>query len=230
MVGGLGLRLRPLTDNSPKPMLPVGERPLLEHTIERMRRAGLRTVHLITHYKSEVIQAHFVDGAQFGVDIRYAQEPKPMGTAGGLRLLRRGPTYLVVNGDVLTNIDYRGMIQFHQECGAALTLATLPHSVEIPFGVVECEGSRVTNLREKPRFDFRISAGIYVLEPDVLDHIPDRVPFDMTDLIEQLLVDNRHVASFPLADYWMDIGTHPQYEKAQQDVRDLSLGPTVKIV
>lgn len=164
MAGGFGKRLLPLTETVPKPMLPVGERPLLERTIDQLRGAGIREVHLTTHYLPESITGHFGDGAAFGVRMSYATEDEPMGTAGGLRLIPRpnGP-FLVINGDILTRVSYQEMLRFHRKHGAAMTVGIRAHEVEVPFGVVESDDVRVVNLTEKPRIRLLVNAGIYLL-------------------------------------------------------------------
>lgn len=216
MAGGFGSRLRPLTEQVPKPMLPIGERPLLERTIEQLARAGVSTISIVTHYKGEMIREHFGDGAAFGVDVRYIHERSAIGTAGSLGALSpSGETLLVVNGDIVSGIDYRSLVGFHRERRADVTVATLPHSVQIPYGVVECCGVRVTGVREKPRFDFLISAGIYVMEPKIVRYVPRDEYLDMPDLLAILVKDGLAVVSFPLLDYWADIGNPSDYLRAQ---------------
>jgi dTDP-glucose pyrophosphorylase/CBS domain-containing protein len=221
MAGGRGQRLRPLTDHTPKPMLPVGGRPLLEHTLTRLRDAGVQTVHITTHYAAEKITRYFGDGSGIGLDLHYLAEERPLGTAGSLRSLSRATSpILVINGDILTNMDFRSLRAFHQEQGAELTLAARHHEVDVPYGVVECRGARVTSLREKPRLSFFVNAGIYLVEPSALDLVPAEDAYQMTDLIDALIARNRRVASFPILEYWLDIGRPPDYQQAQADFRD----------
>ena len=221
MAGGYGTRLLPLTEHVPKPMLPVGDRPLLERTIEQLRRSGIRDVNLTTHYLPESIVDHFGDGEAFGVRINYSNEDEPLGTAGGLRLLERvnGP-FLVINGDILTGVSYQQMIRFHQKHGALMTVGVRVHEIQIPFGVVECEDVRVTELKEKPSLTLLVNAGIYLLEPSACDYIPAGRRFDMTDLIRVLLDEGQVVASFPIIEYWQDVGRHEDYNQAQEATRD----------
>jgi dTDP-glucose pyrophosphorylase len=221
MAGGFGKRLLPLTENVPKPMLPVGERPLLERTIDQLRGAGISEVHLTTHYLPESIVGHFGDGEAFGVHISYAAEDEPMGTAGGLRLVPRpnGP-FLVINGDILTRVSYQGMLRFHRKHAATLTVGIRAHEVEVPFGVVECDDVRVMDLTEKPRIRLLVNAGIYLLEPGAWDFIPGGRRFDMTDLIRRLLDEGQVVVGYPIIEYWQDVGRHEDYNRAQEDVRD----------
>ena len=221
MAGGFGKRLLPLTETVPKPMLPVGERPLLERTIDQLRGAGISEVHLTTHYLPESIVGHFGDGEAFGVHISYAAEAEPMGTAGGLRLIPRptGPS-LVINGDILTRVSYQDMLRFHRKHAATLTVGIRAHEIEVPFGVVECDDVRVMDLTEKPRIRLLVNAGIYLLEPGAWDHIPAGRRFDMTDLIRRLLDEGQVVVGFPIIEYWQDVGRHEDYSRAQEDVRD----------
>ena len=221
MAGGFGKRLLPLTEHVPKPMLPVGDRPLLELTIEQLRRSGIREVNLTTHYLSENIIEHFGDGEAFGVRLNYVMEDHPLGTAGGLRLMKRPDRpFLVINGDILTGVPFREMLNYHRKYGAEITVGVRKYEVHVPFGVVQCDDVRVTQLQEKPSQTFFINAGMYLLEPSACDHIPDGQRFDMTDLIQRMLETGRTVVSFPIVEYWLDIGQHADYEKAQEDVRN----------
>jgi dTDP-glucose pyrophosphorylase/CBS domain-containing protein len=220
MAGGYGKRLLPLTETVPKPMLPVGDRPLLELIIQQLRRSGVRDVSLTTHYLPESIVNHFGDGGNFGVRLNYLQEDHPMGTAGGLKQMNR-PTapVLVINGDILTGTHFEEMLIYHRKYLAELTVGVRRYDMQVPFGVVECKGERVTKLEEKPSLSFFINAGTYLLEPAAWDYIPEGRRFDMTDLIQALLDDARPVASFPIMEYWLDVGRHEDYQKAQEDVR-----------
>lgn len=218
MAGGFGKRLMPLTEQVPKPMLPVGDKPLLERTIDRLRSSGVRDVHLTTHYLPENIREHFGGGEEFGVRIDYTQEDNPLGTAGGLRLLPR-PTqpFVVINGDILTGVSFSEMLRFHQQHKAKLTVGVRKYEVNVPFGVVECADVTITRLQEKPSLSFFINAGIYLLEPEAYDLIPEQQFFNMTDLIEKLIAGKEKVVSFPIIEYWLDIGRHEDYRKAQED-------------
>ena len=223
MAGGFGKRLRPLTDDTPKPMLLVGDRPLIEHVVERLRNAGIRNVNISTFYLPEKIVDHFGDGAAFGVDMHYVQEDRPLGTAGALSLLiNPDEPVLVTNGDILTAINYRSMWDFHREHEATLTVAVRKYQFQVPYGVVTLANTNVTELTEKPTIDFFVNAGIYLLEPYALRQIPKEflngAQFHMTDLIQRLLDQNRKVISFPIHEYWLDIGQMDDYQQAQDDV------------
>lgn len=220
MAGGFGSRLRPLTEDLPKPMLPVGGRPLMEVLLEQLQHAGIRRVNVTTHYLPEKITEHFGDGKAFGVEINYVNEEKPLGTGGALGLLPKPvEPMLVVNGDVLTRMNFRSMLAFHQENQADLTVAVRQYDVEIPFGVIESDGVLVKSVREKPRLSHFVNAGIYLLNPSVYQFIPHGERFNMTDLIQWLINAERRVVCFPVSEYWLDIGQHDDYVRAQSDVQ-----------
>jgi NDP-sugar pyrophosphorylase family protein len=220
MAGGFGTRLMPLTTDLPKPMLPVGDRPLLERTIERLRKAGIRRVNVTTHHLSEKITEHFRDGSDFGVELSYVTEEHPLGTAGGLSFINRSAEpILVLNGDILTSVNFRELLAFHRENHADLTVGVRLHELNIPYGVVECDGAHVKDLREKPTIRLLVNAGVYILEPVVSYFIPKGRRCDMTELIKNLLEAGRKVVSFPIMEYWLDIGLHTDYEKANEDAR-----------
>lgn len=218
MAGGFGTRLRPLTESTPKPMLPVGGRPLMELIVDQLRHTGVQKINITTHFMAEKIISHFGDGSGFGVDIEYVREESPLGTGGALGLIER-PTdpLLVINGDILTDIDFRAMHAYHQEHNAQMTVAVRRYEVTVPYGVVECDGAFITDLREKPQLGFFVNAGIYLLEPTVYNYIPLQQHFNMTDLINTLLLQKQTVVSFPVREYWLDIGQHADYERAQLD-------------
>lgn len=221
MAGGFGTRLRPLTIDVPKPMLPVGDRPLLERIVERLRKAGIRQINITTHHMPEKIIEYFGDGTEFGVNIRYVSEDKPLGTAGALGLMERPKEpMLVINGDILTQVDLNAMLRFHQEHSADLTVAVRQYEFQIPYGVLECDGSRVKQIREKPSHSFLVNAGIYLLQPELHQYIPKARRFDMTDLIEKLVAENKVVVSFPIVEYWLDIGQYDDYQQALADAKE----------
>jgi dTDP-glucose pyrophosphorylase len=226
MAGGQGTRLHPLTQDTPKPMLPLGDRPLMERIIEQLSSTGIREVNVTTHYLADKITDHFGDGSQFGVRLNYVPEDDQLGTAGGLSLMPTPETpLLVINGDILTQVNFRAMLQFHREQGAALTLAVRPYEVTVPYGVVHSDGARVREVVEKPTYRHFVNAGIYLLEPAVHALVPKNQRFDMTDLIRAVLGAGKVVASFPIWEYWRDIGQHKDYLAAQADIKDGTLGP-----
>ncbi len=221
MAGGQGSRLAPLTGDCPKPMLPVGDRPLLEHILEQLRKAGVRQVNLATHYLGEKIQEHFGDGGQFGLELSYVWEDRPLGTAGALGLIEGADEpLLIINGDILTNVDFRALRQFHEEQRAALTVAVRKYDLAVPYGVVETSGPLVDRLVEKPVLSFFVNAGIYLLEPEVLTRLEPGQRMDMTELIQVLLAEGQRVTSFPVIEYWLDIGTHSDYQRAIEDYQN----------
>ena len=219
MAGGRGTRLRPLTDETPKPMLPVGGRPLMEHLLEGLRASGIQHVQVATHYKRDVIEGYFGDGHELGIDISYVAENRPLGTAGALGLLEAPDRpLLVINGDILTRVDFRAMLKFHQEQNAEMSIGVRQYEMKVPYGLVETEGTEVLKVTEKPTVNFLVNAGIYLLSPSVYRYIARDESLDMTDLIERLLNDGQRIVSFPILEYWLDIGQHDDYLKAQEDV------------
>lgn len=221
MAGGYGTRLRPLTEELPKPMLPVGDRPLLELIVEQLRQAGIRQVNVATHYKGDLIAEHFRDGRDFGIDIRYVKEDQPLGTAGALSLLEHtDEPLLVMNGDILTRVDFRAMLNFHREQKAELTVAVRQHEFCIPYGVIDTDGVSVRGISEKPIMRHFINAGIYLLNPSVCRMIPTDQAYDIPELITRLLAEGRKIVSFPIREYWLDIGKTDHYHQAQTDVAD----------
>ena len=221
MAGGYGKRLMPLTEAVPKPMLPVNGRPLLEHTLAKLRQSGIRSVNVATHHLSQSIVDHFEDGSKFGVQLQYFEEAEPLGTAGGLASMASGTDpLLVINGDVLTSVDVRAMLDFHREHHASLTVGVRQYDIEVPFGVVETEGVQITRIQEKPILRHFINAGIYLLDRDVCRLVPVGRRFDMTDLIAAVIESGGTVISFPVREYWIDIGRIEQYHKAERDVAE----------
>jgi NDP-sugar pyrophosphorylase family protein len=219
MAGGYGNRLRPLTEELPKPMLPVGNKPLLELIVEQLKQAGIRQVNVATHYKSEVIAEHFKNGEAFGVDIRYVKEDQPLGTAGALSLLEEvDEPLLVMNGDILTRVDFRALLHFHREHKADLTVCVRQYEFSVPYGVIDTDGVNVKGILEKPVVRQFINAGIYLLNAQVRRLIPNGQPYDIPELIERLISEQRTVVCFPIREYWLDIGKVDQYDQAKADI------------
>ena len=219
MAGGYGTRLRPLTEDLPKPMLPMGDRPLLELIIEQLRQAGIRQVDLTTHYKGERIEQHFGDGRDFGVEIQYVNEDQPLGTAGALSLLDTSDEpLLVINGDILTDVDFREILHFHRDQQADMTVAVRQYEIQVPYGVIETDGVAITGIAEKPAVRQFINAGIYLLNSEVCRFIPNGQPYDMPDLINRLIAEGLRVVCFPVREYWLDIGKLEDYHRALADV------------
>jgi len=221
MAGGQGMRLRPLTEDTPKPMLPVGGRPVMERIVEQLRDVGIRHIHIATHYQSEKIVNHFGRGESFGVNIDYVKEETPLGTGGALGLLEASDeTVLVINGDILTQVDFRSMYAFHQDQRADMTVGVRRYDVQVPYGVVDCEGVQIRGLREKPQLSFFVNAGIYLLEPQVFRKISPNRHLNITDLVSQVVDSGSVVVSYPICEYWLDMGQHENYMRAQEDARD----------
>jgi dTDP-glucose pyrophosphorylase len=223
MAGGQGTRLAPLTDSTPKPLIRVGGKPLLELLLERLRQSGIPEVIVALHHKSQMIRDYLGNGSRLGLRVDYVEEPEPLGTMGALTLLRdrlRTP-FFVVNGDILTKCDFRSMWEFHRaQRDATMTVGVSLHQVDIPYGEFTLRDGRVTMLEEKPRKEFPINAGIYVLEPWAVDLIPPARYFDATDLIRLLLSQDRGVAADVIREYWLDVGQHRDLEKANRDLAE----------
>lgn len=222
MAGGLGTRLRPLTEEIPKPLLRVGGKPLLEILIERLRRAGVSEILIALHHKSAMVREQLGDGGRLGVQLSYIEEPERLGTIGALTLIDPPMTrpFFVVNGDILTKCDFRAMWEFHHVEGAKLTVGVSLHQVDIPYGEFTLKGTRVMELDEKPRKEFPVNAGIYLLDPSIIGWIPHGRYFDATDLIRLLLSRSLPVSAYIMREYWLDVGHHHDLEKAARDVAE----------
>lgn len=219
MAGGLGTRLRPLTEGMPKPLLRVGGRPLLETIIEAFAEHGFHRFHLSVNYRADQVEAHFGDGRRLGVAISYLREDEFLGTAGALSLLPEVPdaAVVVMNGDILTRVDFGQLVEFHERTGADMTMCVREYDVEVPYGVVEVDGERVTSIIEKPTTRYFINAGIYVLAPEVLATIRPGERLDMTDLAAQITRRGGTISAFPIREYWLDIGHLEDFERAQAE-------------
>lgn len=219
MLGGLGTRLRPLTETIPKPMLKVGDKPILETIVTHIAEQGFVHFYFCINYLGEQIRHYFGDGSQWGVCIEYIEENERLGTAGALSLLPETPTepFIVMNGDLLTKVDLTALIDFHNEHGNVTTACVREYAQQVPYGVVEIEGTAVTQLVEKPVYRYFVNAGIYALSPQTLAKVPEQAFYDMPTLIEEVLSEKGKVGGFPITEYWMDIGQIPDFEKAQAD-------------
>jgi dTDP-glucose pyrophosphorylase len=208
MAGGLGTRLRPHTENCPKPLLPIAGKPMLEHIIERAKAAGFDRFVLAVHYLGHMIEEYFSDGSRWQVRIDYLRENSPLGTAGALSLLDPRPSlpFVVSNGDVLTDIHYGEMLDFHARHGAAATMAVRPHEWQHPFGVVTTRGVEITGLEEKPISRTYVNAGIYALDPSVLDVLVSCERCDMPMLFARLIEQGRRTVAYPMHEPWLDVG------------------------
>lgn len=219
MAGGLGERLRPLTENCPKPMLMIAGKPILECILESFIEQGFRNFFLSVNYLAEVVRDHFGDGSKWGVHICYLQEHKRLGTAGALSLLPNRPEHpiLVMNGDLLTHARFDGLLQFHSEHEALATMTVREYDFQVPYGVVRMEGAAIASIDEKPVHRFFVNAGIYAISPGALDLIPSDTFYDMPTLFEDLIAGEKSTAAFPLREYWLDIGRIEEFERAQHE-------------
>lgn len=220
MLGGQGTRLLPLTQETPKPMLSVGDRPLLETIVGTFAAQGFRHFYFCVNYMADVIERHFGDGSRFGVSISYLHERTRMGTAGALSLLPedrpRGPL-IVMNGDILTDSSFRHLVAFHRQTRAAATMCVREYEQQVPYGIVQTSGTTLQSIVEKPSQTYFVNAGIYVLDPDVPDLVPRGQAFDMPQLFEALKAQGRESAVFPIREYWLDIGRHEDLERARAE-------------
>ncbi|MBD7909618.1 nucleotidyltransferase family protein [Sporosarcina gallistercoris] len=218
MAGGLGTRLRPLTESIPKPMLNVGSKPILETIIESFKSYGFTRFILSVNYKKEVIKDYFQDGSHLGVSIDYIEETKRLGTAGGLSLLPEYPKapFFVMNGDLLTKINFEQLLNFHVETNSSATMCVREYEYQIPYGVVETKDEKLLSIQEKPINKSFVNTGVYVLNPKILDEIPANNFFDMPDLFKSVMESNQSVSAFPLREYWLDIGQMDDYKLANE--------------
>jgi len=223
MVGGLGTRLRPLTEHTPKPMLKVGNKPILETIILNFKKYGFTNIILSVSYKSEIIEEYFKDGQEFGVNIEYIHENKRMGTAGALGLIREklNEPFFVMNGDLLTNINFEHMMEYHLSNNAIATMGVREYDFQVPYGVVNVDGEKILSIEEKPVHSFFVSAGVYVLDSKVLDFIPNDEFYDMPTLFEKVIENNMKSVSFPIREYWLDIGRLEELEKANNEYNEV---------
>lgn len=222
MAGGLGNRLHPLTINNPKPLLEIGNRPILETIIHNFTEQGFYRFSLSINYQGHKIKNFFQDGEKFNGQIDYLEEKKRLGTAGALSLLKESPKmpFIVMNGDILTKVDFNRLLEFHQQQKNRLTLCVREYSYQVPYGVVEQTDHKIKQIKEKPRHYYHINAGIYILSPEVLEFVETDTYIDMTQLIDVLLNNDMQVGSFPLTDYWLDIGRMEDFERAHDEFHE----------
>ncbi len=216
LAGGKGRRLAPYTAVLPKPLMPIGDIPILEVVVRQLQRAGVTEITMAVGYLAELLMAYFGDGEKFGLHIRYSREEKPLGTAGPLGLINDlDEPFLVMNGDLLTTLDYQAMWEKHCASGAVGTLATFQRSVDIDLGVIETDNQGlVTGYLEKPIYHYTVSTGIYIFDPLVLDYIPYQERMDLPDLVLTLLSESKPISTYAFDGYWLDIGRHDDYQQA----------------
>ncbi len=221
LAGGRGTRLAPYTNVLPKPLMPVGDMPILEILLRQLKVYGVSDVVIAVGYLASLIQAYVGDGSRFGLNVTYSMETTPLGTAGPLKLVKGlDDTFLIMNGDLLTSLNMGDLIQFHKQHQSLATISTIVRHTQITLGVIGTDDEfNVNSYTEKPSYDFRVSMGISVLQPEVLEYIPADKPFDIPDLIKALIADNKPVKAYPFTDgYWLDIGRPEDYQKALDDI------------
>lgn len=227
MAGGFGTRLRPLTNNCPKPMLKVGDKPILEQILLNFIDAGFHRFYISTHYMPELIRDHFGDGEKWGVSIQYVHEDEPLGTGGALGLLPHEEIDLPVfmmNGDLLTSLNIHGFLEFHNNHDSAATMCVREYEYQVPYGVITSEGPRVKSMVEKPIHKFFVNAGIYLLNPELVKSVEPGKRIDMPTLLEQHIAEGKPVNMFPIHEYWLDIGRMDDFNRAQSDLSGITHG------
>lgn len=216
--GGKGTRLRPYTLVLPKPLMPVGELPVIEMLLKWLRRNGIQKAFITLGYLGHLIRALCGNGSQWGMEIVYSEEKEPLGTVGPLQLIRKelDQTFLMLNGDLITDLQLETLIAFHRQKGGLVTVASKIKRVKVDLGVIESQSARITGFQEKPTMDFHVSMGIYCMEPEILDLIPDGVPFGFDDLMRQMLKEDLPVYMYEHDGTWMDIGREEDFLRAQE--------------
>ncbi|MEW7289533.1 nucleotidyltransferase family protein [Aquimarina sp. 2304DJ70-9] len=223
MAGGKGTRLKPLTLKTPKPLLKVGDKPIIEYNIDRLSVFGINHLNISINYLGEQLVNYFGDGKNKEISIKYIEEEKPLGTIGSLKLIDtfHNDYILVMNSDLLTNIDFEDMYNEFMNKEGDMIVATVPYKINIPYGVVETKDNYVVDLKEKPTYTYYSNAGIYIFKKECLTHVPEGEFFNATDLIDKLLETNQKVINYPILGYWLDIGKHEDFEKAQNDIKHI---------
>lgn len=224
MAGGRGERLRPLTDATPKPLLIVGDKPILEHNLNRLRLFGIDDFWITVKYLGEQIENYFGNGHERSIDIQYIYENEPLGTIGAVSKIKNfnHDYVLVTNSDLLTNIDYEHFFLDFLKNDAHFSVVTIPYSIDIPFAVLETNNGHVLNLREKPTYTYYSNGGVYLMKREILKYLPIEKHYNATDLMEVLISSGNKVISYPLSGYWLDIGRHEDFEKAQKDINSIN--------
>jgi len=219
MAGGFGKRLHPLTEDTPKPMLNIGDQPILETIMKRFIKSGFHNFYISTYYKAEMIRDYFGDGSSLGVHIKYVTEKKPLGTAGSIGLLPKNLPklpILMMNGDVLTKVDFEHLLKTHVEQKGMATMCIREYDIQIPFGVVNIEDQQAINFLEKPVKKFFVNAGIYVFEPEMINKVKVDENIDMPDLLDQQIKEGQRVNVFPIHEYWKDIGHIKEFQSVSE--------------
>lgn len=226
MAGGEGKRLRPLTENTPKPLLIVGEKPIIEHNIDRLINVGVKKIHLSINYLGDQLENFFDNGSSKNISIQYIRENQPLGTVGSVMLVDRfdHDDILIMNSDLLTNIDFADFYKTFKKSNADMAIAATTYSVDIPYAVLETdESNNIKSLKEKPKYTYFSNAGIYLLKKSILKMIPKNQFYDITDLMEKVIEMNNKMITYPINGYWLDIGRHEDFKKAQEDIKHIKL-------
>ncbi len=222
MAGGKGERLRPLTEKTPKPLLPVGGKAIIDHNIDRLIANGVKHINVTVNYLGEQLEEHFAEQHN-GVQVQTVREPKFLGTIGSIRFVKEfyNDTVLVMNSDLFTNINYEDFYLHFKEHYAVMSVAAVPYTISVPYGIFDLEGRDIHGLIEKPTYNYYANAGIYLIKRSALEEIPEDTFFNATDLIERLIAENKKVIRFPLNGTWIDIGNPQEYQKANELVKHL---------
>lgn len=225
MAGGKGTRLQPLTGNTPKPLLKVGQRPVIQHNIEHLSRFGIDRFHITLNYLGELIEKFLEDFSAKPADFNFIYEDKPLGTIGSVKLIRefKNDHVLIMNADLLTDLDYDDMYSEFLDTGADMLVASKPFTFSIPYAILETRENRILEYREKPNYTYNANAGIYIIKKELIGLVPENTEFHATDLIEKVIHSGKKIYHYSIRSYWLDIGNHEDYEKAQKDIAHLNL-------
>lgn len=222
MAGGKGERLRPLTEKKPKPLLPVGNKAIIDHNVDRLISYGIQHINVTVNYLKEQIEEHYME-PRGGIQVKTVREPKYLGTIGSIKFIPKfyNDTILLMNSDLFTNIDFEDFYLHFEHYDAEMSVAAIPYNVSIPYGILDLDGRNITGLLEKPKYTYYANAGIYLIKRRAMDEIPDDTFFNATDLVEKLIAEGKAVIRYPLNGTWIDIGDPQEYQKAQDLVKHL---------
>jgi len=225
MAGGLGSRLKPLTDHTPKPLLKVGDKAIIDHNIDRLRKFGVDDYWISVRYLGEQLENHFLDGSSRNINVEYVWENTPLGTIGAVGKIENfhHDYVLVTNSDILTTLNYEDFFLDFIDKAADMAVVTIPYQVNIPYAVMETENNLVLSFKEKPTYTYFSNGGIYLIKRSILDKIPKGLHYNSTDLMEQVIADGGKLISYPIREYWLDIGKHEDFNQAQEDIKNLKL-------
>lgn len=225
MAGGRGERLKPLTDSVPKPLLKVGNKPIIEHNIDRLIEYGVDNYNISIRYLGNMLEDYFGDGSQKGVSISYIHETDPLGTIGAVSLIKafEFDYVIIMNSDLLTNIDFEDFFRVFTAADADMAVASIPYNVTVPYAVLQTDGDYISSFKEKPTFTYYSNGGIYLVKREALNRIPANTHYNATDLIEEIIKTTNKVIHYPFFGYWLDIGKHEDFKKAQEDIKHVQL-------